>query len=82
MENKTLARNIRIGQGLKDECMSWSVTQKVKIGTGYNAPIGIIEFIIINDDFTYEIHVKKGQNSFLWKKGNMPFTAEYSTDYN
>ena len=82
MESRNkLARKIWIGVDLKHSSMSWNVNQKVKIGPGYNAPTGVIEFIVIKEGGSYEIHVLKEKSSFLWKEGNMPFVAEYSTDY-
>ena len=77
MEGKFYARKIQIGEDLKDSCMTFSMGQRFSLGEGKK---GVVEQIVVNPDGVYEIYLKAGNQAFLWKRGNMNYTAEFATN--
>ena len=70
-----LIRKISIGQDYKNEAMHYSVGQSVYGGHEITD--------IIDNEGTYEIYIKKGEEVKPWKQfnSNMAISVEYNLDY-
>lgn len=72
-----IIRKIWIGKSIKEDSMSWELDQSVKLGRGYDAPRGKVSAIIKEDDGTYTIYIKQGNQEMAWKRSSMDATVEY-----
>lgn len=72
--NNRIIRKIWIGKTIKEDSMSWHITQTVRLGR--DGETGEIDHIL-EIDGGYEIFVKKGNTVIPWKKTSMDATIEY-----
>jgi len=72
----SVIRKISIGSDYKNEAMHYSIGQIVYGGHE-------ISYIILEEDLSYNIYIKKNEEVMPWKKfnSNMAISVEYDLEY-